>query len=192
MIKFLYNPLISITVNLLVIVPLLFFIGMGKFDKLFVMYRKYLVVIAIIIAIINIIRLYDILGYGKKVEKLDIEHMSNEDMTKCGNVYHISIFDSFPGFSKQILCIKPGECVIWTHSGNEQHTITSTDKVGGTHPDGAFTSGYLKPGDLFGIKFTKLGVYPYYCESRKYMLRGVIVVKDDKTDVKKVVKNNKK
>ena len=186
MIQFLNKPIISIGVNLLFIVPLLLFIGLGKFDKLFVMYRKYLILVAVIIAIINLIRLYDILGYGKKIEKLDIKNMSEKDLSK--NVYHIAMFDAYPGFSKQILCIKPGESVIWTHSGNEQHKLVSTNTVGGIHPDGVFNSGYLRSGDIFGLKFIKPGIYPYYCESRKYMLRGIIIVEDD---TKKKIKDKK-
>ncbi len=172
-----YNHKISAVFYLIVVAPLLILIGLNFFPNLFVLYRKYLVVLGIIVAIYSLIKLYKLLGLDKKVKEITKEGMNGANITECYAVHHVKVFDSNPGFSHPVLYIKPGECVIWTNIGDDQHNITSTDNVYSMHPDGKFRSEYLLPGDTYGIKFITSGVFPYYCWNRKGYMRGIVVVK---------------
>ncbi len=171
---FKYNRKIHNAFNLFVIVPILLLAGYDKIPK---EYKKYLIILAIILGIIYSYRLYRLINWTKIVKEIGIEKMSQMDnIMGCRNVHHIKLFDSLPGISHPVLKIKSGDCVIWTNIGEVQHEVTSTKKLAGYHPDGLFKSDYLKPGESFGIKFVTPGTYPYYCEPHKGWKRGIILV----------------
>ena len=171
---FKYNSKIHNAFNLFVIVPILLLIGYNRFPE---EYKKYLIIFAIILGIIYSYRLYRLMNWNKIVKEIGIEKMSHMDtVMECNNVHHVKLFDSLPGISHPVLKIKSGGCVIWTNIGEIQHEISSTEKLGGYHPDGLFKSKYLRPGESFGMKFLTPGTYPYYCEPHKGWQRGVIIV----------------
>ena len=59
-------------------------------------------------------------------------------------------------FTPKELSVPVGATVVWTHTGQRQHTVTADD--------GSFKSDTLKNGATFKQTFDKPGTYPYYCE----------------------------
>ena len=172
---FKYNSKIHNVFNLFVIVPILLLIGYNRFPE---EYKKYLIYFAIILGVIYSYRLYRLMNWNKIVKDIGIvENMAQTDnVIGCRNVHHVKVFDSLPGFSHPVLTVKSGDCVIWTNIGEVQHEISSTETLGGYHPDGLFKSNYLRPGESYGVKFVTPGKYPYYCEPHKGWHRGIILV----------------
>lgn len=57
--------------------------------------------------------------------------------------------------------IDSGQTVGWTHSGQVQHTVTSTSVPSGAQD---FDSGTLDPGEDFTVTLDVVGTYLYNCE----------------------------
>ena len=83
----------------------------------------------------------------------------------------VSIEDNF--FTPSSLTIPVGTTVLWTHNGNNTHTVTS-----GTpgSPSGLFDSGNLSHGKTFSFTFNNPGTIPYYCRIHGSMMTGSITV----------------
>jgi plastocyanin len=69
--------------------------------------------------------------------------------------------------------ILPGTTVTWQNQDNIGHTIQSINDKGTIIP--MFNSPVLKTGDTFVYKFTKPGVYHYYCSIHPWRI-GVVTV----------------
>jgi plastocyanin len=69
-------------------------------------------------------------------------------------IIEVNIMDS--AFQPRELTIPANATVVWQHTGNFPHTVTSDD--------GIFNSGTLQNGDTFRRTFGEPGRYPYYCE----------------------------
>jgi plastocyanin len=75
-------------------------------------------------------------------------------------------------FEPAEITVAPGTTVIWTNSGQVQHTVTVGER---DNPTGMFDSGYLDPGGTFQYTFTEEGIFPYYCIPHPGMDATVIV-----------------
>lgn len=84
-------------------------------------------------------------------------------------------------FDPQEIRIDPGDTVVWTNRGQNQHDIRSDDRE-------SFRSGLMATGDTFSHRFTEEGFYYYHCalhgSRRKVGMWGLVVVgnPDPKTD----------
>lgn len=171
--KIINNPKVVSAIHIFIIAPLLISIGTGYFPQ---QYNKLLVYLAILVIVWHLVRLYYMNGFGK-VEQIKItEGMVNGLDCSKDNVHCIDMFDSNPGYSRPVLSIKNNDIVIWRNIGEIQHTVTSTNVDDGINPDNLFNSGYMKPGDIFALKFISTGSYPYYCIPNKGWMRGKIIV----------------
>ena len=72
----------------------------------------------------------------------------------------VTMPDSTLKFAPQTLTVKVGDTVTWTNDGALPHTVTSRngkfDSGDANHPLPAGSG-------TFKFKFTKAGIYPYYC-----------------------------
>lgn len=80
----------------------------------------------------------------------------------------ISIGDDF--FSPNNLTVATGTTVVWTHNGNNRHTVTSDT------PAGLFDSGDLNHGQTFSFRFTQEGEIHYSCRVHGVSMSGIITV----------------
>ena len=74
------------------------------------------------------------------------------------------------GFSPDNITVVLGvnNTVTWTNNDISIHTVTSNS--------GAFSSGYMNPGDTFSYTFTAPGVYEYHCQIHPWMVGYVTVL----------------
>ena len=70
-------------------------------------------------------------------------------------------------FSRPILTVPPGTTVTWLNRDDDVHTVVSTTL--------AFRSTGLETDDAYSYKFTKPGVYEYFCTLHPLMTGKVIV-----------------
>lgn len=87
---------------------------------------------------------------------------------------------SVPGCEKDHKCYIPSEMIIrvnqtvvWNNDDTAAHTVTSGTPDGG--PDGKFDSSLFMSGASFAHKFTKKGVYHYFCMVHPWQEGTVIV-----------------
>jgi hypothetical protein len=95
-------------------------------------------------------------------------------------IVSIPIGTGVPGCEKHHKCFIPHEMIIrvnqtvvWNNDDNAAHTITSGTPNNG--PDGNFDTGLMIAGNSFAHKFTKKGIYPYFCLVHPWQ-EGVVVV----------------
>ena len=70
-------------------------------------------------------------------------------------------------FSLQTLTIPAGTTVTWLNRDDDVHTVVSTTQ--------AFRSAGLETGEAYSYKFTKPGVYQFFCTLHPLMTGKVIV-----------------
>ncbi len=66
----------------------------------------------------------------------------------------VNIVDS--SFTESTITVPVGTTVIWTHNGQNLHTVTLDD--------GSFDSDTFSSGDTFIYTFDQAGTYTYYCK----------------------------
>ena len=69
--------------------------------------------------------------------------------------------------------IAKGDTVEWTRSGNNVHTVTSTDAAG--IPDKVFDHELKKKGDKYSFVFNSAGTFHYKCRKHNGM-NGTVTV----------------
>jgi len=147
-----YKCLINLF-HILFVAPLLWALAT---DKLSENQKSYVVWLAIILVIYHLYRL------------VTCENRENMESMNSSKVYHIKMFDSFPGYDKVNIDIKKGDTVVWTNVGEIEHTVTA-DR-------GEFNSGFLKPGENYSVKFGNLGEYYYHCNNDVGWMKGSVTV----------------
>jgi plastocyanin len=70
-------------------------------------------------------------------------------------------------FSRPILTVPPGTTVTWLNRDEDVHTVVSTTQ--------AFRSAGLETDEAYSFKFTKPGIYEYFCTLHPLMTGKVIV-----------------
>jgi|AntRauTorckE6833_2_1112554.scaffolds.fasta_scaffold18248_1 plastocyanin len=155
--------------HVLFVAPLIYAIGTNKLPE---EYKKFLIPLAIVMGLYHLLKLVYALKIDKKVKVL-LEGMEGNN---CKAVHNIKMFDSSPGYDHPILNVKVGECIVWTNVGELDHTVTSAEDDITTNHDGLFNSGYLKPGESFGVQFQSPGSYSYFCVMHKGWMRGRVNV----------------
>jgi len=141
--------------NLLVVVPILWALGTNRIQE---DHKAYVVVLSLVLGFYYLYKLFI-----SKKEGMNIT------TTIYGNtVHHMKIFDVSPGFDKPRLIINSGDVVVWTNIGLVEHTVTGENDE--------FNSGYLRPGEMFSVKFNNKGEFYYYCMMHKGWMRGLIIV----------------
>jgi manganese oxidase len=84
----------------------------------------------------------------------------------------VLVRDNF--FDPPVIQVVVGRVVVWRHSGNNNHTVTSGNPASaGT----LFDSGTLQSGGLFTFIFSRPGSYPYFCRIHGASMTGVIQVR---------------
>ena len=78
----------------------------------------------------------------------------------------VEIGDNF--FRPQVLKIKVGTTVTWTHTGMATHNVVSSDLPALQSPD-------LKHGDRYSYTFMKAGTFRYYCAYHANMTATIVV-----------------
>lgn len=87
-------------------------------------------------------------------------------------------------FSPDSLTVKVGTKVTWVNAEPITHTVTSgrySGVSGGSglrttqHPNGLFDAKLAKQGDTTSYTFSKVGVYPYYCDIHLGMNAKILV-----------------
>ncbi|MGI8747225.1 MAG: cupredoxin domain-containing protein [Deinococcus sp.] len=78
----------------------------------------------------------------------------------------VEIGDNF--FRPQVLKIKVGTTVTWTHNGMVTHNVISSDLPALQSPD-------LKHGDRYSYTFMKAGTFRYYCAYHANMTATIVV-----------------
>lgn len=149
-----YHQLINL-LHIIFVAPLLILLATNNVPQRFM---KLIILIAIIVMIFHSYKLFSYIVMGK-------EHM---EMINGSKVHYIKLYDSHPGYDRQILNIKEGEVVVWTNVGAVEHTVTEVNNE--------FNSGYMKPGDSFSIKFHQKGTFDYYSIPQKGWMLGKIIV----------------
>jgi hypothetical protein len=74
-------------------------------------------------------------------------------------------------FQPAQLTVTAGTTVVWSHDGQNPHTVTADDR--------AFDSGTLESGGSFSVTFDQAGRVPYYCQIHGEPgsgMTGVVVV----------------
>lgn len=74
------------------------------------------------------------------------------------------------GFDPSTIEIGVGDTVIWTNTGETEHTATADD--------GSFDSGLLATGQTFEFTFERVGNFDYYCEPHPWMVASVTVSRE--------------
>jgi len=113
-----------------------------------------------------------------KTIEIDIK---KDDLPKKENIVIIPMGSSSPGCEEtgkclipSILEIKLDEEVTWENHDTAAHTITSgTPEMG---PDGEFDSSLFMGGNIFSVRFTKKGEYPYFDMTHPWQA-GMVIVK---------------
>ena len=76
------------------------------------------------------------------------------------------------------IIIKPGMAIHWQNDDNILHTVTSGYGVGDAEKGKEFDSPLIQPDQMFFYKFSKSGVFPYFCVLHPIMA-GEVIVKDE-------------
>lgn len=147
-----YSQMINLF-HIFIVAPILWALATNRFPE---EYKQYIIWLIVLLVIYHIYRLFTY----SKVEGMD---------SVGPNVHHIKMFDSYPGYDKSQLVVKPGSIVVWTNVGEVEHSVASIDD--------RFNSGYLRPGESFSMKFERIGTYPYYCMDHRGWMMGVVIVK---------------
>jgi plastocyanin len=77
----------------------------------------------------------------------------------------VSIVDF--AFQPMAIFIGVGETVVWTNTGDVDHTVDSDTEI--------FESDILDPGETYRYTFDEPGIFPYHCDIHPHM-RGMVVV----------------
>lgn len=131
----------------------------------------------------------DVIVNGKNSEQKDISSdMQTTDVTDkeiqqrfpLKSIVSIPTGTAVPGCEKHHKCFIPHEMIIrvnqtvvWNNDDSIAHTITSGTPDDG--PDGNFDTGLMMAENSFAHKFTKKGIYPYFCMVHPWQ-EGVVVV----------------
>ena len=78
-------------------------------------------------------------------------------------------------FVPKVVHVTAGTTVIWTNEDDVPHTVTS----GTSTDDGTWTtSPAIAQGQMFNVRFTKPGTFPYYCKPHFYNenMHGTVIV----------------
>ena len=146
-------------IHIVFVGPLLILIGLDKFPQ---QYKYTLVLLGILVIAYHFYRYFI-------RNNLKSELFTDSLCLTDGKLKIIKIFDSSPGYSTPILNINQGDTVRWINTGAVQHTVTSYDNE--------FNSGYLLPGEIFEITFTRPGCYRYFSIPYWGWMRGKINVR---------------
>lgn len=73
------------------------------------------------------------------------------------------------GYDPSTLGVAVGDTVVWTNTGEIEHTVTADD--------GSFDSGNIAPGGTFEYTFTEEGDFAYHCEPHPFMVASITVSK---------------
>lgn len=102
----------------------------------------------------------------------------------------ITNFKQKQWYNPSPITINVNDTVKWINNDTESHTITSglgggfasvaTNSKG--KPDGLFDSGLFKTGNSWSFKFTKPGIYNYFCTIHPWM-EGIVNVKGESTKI---------
>jgi plastocyanin len=65
-------------------------------------------------------------------------------------------------FNQREITIAPGDRVVWTHRGNNPHTVTASDGSFDSHPN--CTPVCMMNGNTFSRTFNNAGNFTYYCK----------------------------
>ena len=98
----------------------------------------------------------------------------------------ITKFSQRQWYNPSSITINVNDTVKWINNDTESHTVTSgiggglasTTTVSKGKPDGLFDSKLFKPGSSWSFKFTKPGVYNYFCTIHPWM-EGIVQVKGE-------------
>jgi plastocyanin len=69
-----------------------------------------------------------------------------------------------------------GSTVRWTNRDDVFHTVTSTDSLRPRQPNGLFDKSLFAKGQTFSFRFTKPGVYHFYCRPHSDFMFGTVRV----------------
>ena len=171
--------------NLIVVVPTLIIIGYKKLSMEEQTFSKFIIGLAIVIGVYNLINLYRLMDWGKPFKLLE---GYTDKMTSCEKVHHIKMFDSMPGYSHPVMNIRVGDCVFWTNIGEQQHTVTSTKEItynvddkpalisqnGLTRPDYTLNPSSTNDDLLFGLQATATSMQKmaYFNKSKGSLVIG--------------------
>jgi plastocyanin len=121
---------------------------------------------------------------GDESEKNDtIMDIKNEEIQQrfpLKPIVSIPSGSSVPGCEECDKCFIPSKIVIrvnqtvfWTNDDSAAHTVTSGTPDDG--PDGELNSSFIMAGNSFAYKFTKKGMYRYFCMVHPWQ-QGIIIV----------------
>ena len=85
----------------------------------------------------------------------------------------VAIEDNF--FSPETLTVSADTTVVWTHRGNNQHTVTSGSPTMDTGL--LFDSPFLTSGQQFQFTFNQTGTVIYFCRVHGLVMTGTIIVR---------------
>jgi plastocyanin len=87
--------------------------------------------------------------------------------------HHVNIVEGSStdewGYDPAQLTVGVGDTVVWTNTGEIDHTVTADD--------GSFDSGTISPGETFEFTFDKEGEFAYHCDPHPFMVASIVVSK---------------
>jgi plastocyanin len=87
--------------------------------------------------------------------------------------HHVNIVEGSStddwGYDPPQLTAGVGDTVVWTNTGEIDHTVTADD--------GSFDSGPIPPGGTFEFTFEDEGDFPYHCDPHPFMVASITVSK---------------
>jgi plastocyanin len=165
------NPKLVSSFHIVIVAPLLILLGLDKFPSA---YKKWLVVLGIIVGVYHLYRLCNLMRVNEGMHNINrINHSETltQDKPLVVNnlvIHQVRMFDSSPGYEFPILTIKQNDVVVWNNVGEVEHTVTEVNE--------SFDSGYLKPGERFSVRFTEKGEFNYFSIPQEGWMVGKIVV----------------
>ena len=160
-------------IHIFIVAPLLIAIGTGNFPP---QYNQWLLVLAGVVVLYHLYRMWERSQIGREGMCALVPagprgvtpSMGYIDVKGTDADHVVRIFDSAPGYSTPFLSIKVGDTVRWINTGEQDHSVIDVDE--------RFSSGILKPGDVYEIKFTTPGKYTYFDVDEYGWMRGEITV----------------
>jgi plastocyanin len=77
------------------------------------------------------------------------------------------------------IIVRPGMTIKWQNEDNILHTVTSGYGIGDQEKGNEFDSPLIQPDQMFFYKFSKSGVFPYFCVAHPVMI-GEVIVENEK------------
>jgi plastocyanin len=88
--------------------------------------------------------------------------------------HHVNIVEGSStddwGYDPAQLTVGVGDTVVWTNTGEIEHTVTADD--------GSFDSGSVAPGGTYEFTFEEEGEFPYHCDPHPFMVASITVSKN--------------